>query len=145
MDTIDELAQLADSMRQASALLADKDVNENSSSSRRPSTFLNVVALVNTGIICLTSCSSTTPIAIVVALLALPVATATSSLSGNRRIFSSRRFGYLASARCSSSGVLVLVEPVSTVNGGDQHLATPKTERCSNCSGSGKVNHALGF
>ncbi|XP_028057530.1 uncharacterized protein LOC114261454 isoform X4 [Camellia sinensis] len=94
MDTIDELAQLADSMRQASALLADKDVNENSSSSRRPSTFLNVVALVNTGIICLTSCSSTTPIAIVVALLALPVATATSSLSGNRRIFSSRRFDW---------------------------------------------------
>ncbi|XP_028074473.1 protein ORANGE-GREEN, chloroplastic-like [Camellia sinensis] len=53
--------------------------------------------------------------------------------------------GYLTCARCSSSGVLVLVEPVSTVNGGDQHLATPKTERCSNCSGSGKVNHALGF
>ncbi|XP_028057532.1 uncharacterized protein LOC114261454 isoform X5 [Camellia sinensis] len=51
---------------------------------------------------------------------------------------------YLASARCSSSGVLVLVEPVSTVNGGDQHLATPKTERCSNCSGSGKGRH-LGF
>ncbi|THF96989.1 hypothetical protein TEA_019935 [Camellia sinensis var. sinensis] len=47
--------------------------------------------------------------------------------------------GYLACARCSSSGALVLVEPVSTVNGGDQHLAPPKTERCSNCSGSGKV------
>ncbi|GMP23840.1 hypothetical protein CsSME_00001299 [Camellia sinensis var. sinensis] len=52
--------------------------------------------------------------------------------------------GYLACARCSSSGALVLVEPVSTVNGGDQHLAPPKTERCSNCSGSGKVRH-LGF
>ncbi|KAL7257991.1 hypothetical protein ACSBR1_004169 [Camellia fascicularis] len=49
MDAIDELAQLADSMRQASALLADEDVDENSSSSRRPSTFLNVVALGNTG------------------------------------------------------------------------------------------------
>ncbi|THG22320.1 hypothetical protein TEA_010003 [Camellia sinensis var. sinensis] len=44
----------------------------------------------------------------------------------------------------SLSGVLVLVEPVSTVNGGDQHLAPPKTERCSNCSGSGKGRH-LGF
>ncbi|KAI8007905.1 Vacuolar protein sorting-associated protein 26B [Camellia lanceoleosa] len=48
MDAIDEFAQLADSMRQASALLADEDVDENSSSSRRPSTFLNVVALGNT-------------------------------------------------------------------------------------------------
>ncbi|GMP93719.1 hypothetical protein CsSME_00043432 [Camellia sinensis var. sinensis] len=106
-------------------------------------------------------------ITIVVALLALPVATATSSLSGNRRIFSSRRFDWFlmtfgsilanqnqdillvlavqAQECLSLSGVLVLVEPVSTVNGGDQHLAPPKTERCSNCSGSGKVNHALGF
>ncbi|KAI7999667.1 Formin-like protein 3 [Camellia lanceoleosa] len=48
MDAIDELAQLADSMRQASALLANEDVDENSSSSRRPSTFLNVIALGNT-------------------------------------------------------------------------------------------------
>ncbi|CAL5430746.1 unnamed protein product [Camellia sinensis] len=51
MDAIDELAQLADSMRQASALLADEDVNKNSSSSRRPSTFLNVVAHDNTDIL----------------------------------------------------------------------------------------------
>ncbi|CAL5326900.1 unnamed protein product [Camellia sinensis] len=36
MDAIDELAQLADSMRQASALLADEDVDENSSSLHRP-------------------------------------------------------------------------------------------------------------
>lgn len=49
--------------------------------------------------------------------------------------------GYLACARCSSTGALVLIEPVSTVNGGDQPLAPPKTERCSNCSGSGKVRH----
>ncbi|GMP34854.1 hypothetical protein CsSME_00007552 [Camellia sinensis var. sinensis] len=49
MDVIDEFAQLADSMRQASALLADEDVDKNSLSSRRPSTFLNVVALGNTG------------------------------------------------------------------------------------------------
>ncbi|XP_021667957.2 protein ORANGE, chloroplastic isoform X1 [Hevea brasiliensis] len=46
---------------------------------------------------------------------------------------------YLACARCSSTGALVLIEPVSTVNSGDQPLSAPKTERCSNCSGSGKV------
>ncbi|KAJ0734417.1 putative dynamin GTPase [Helianthus annuus] len=49
MDAIEELNQLADSMRQAAALLNDEDVDENSSaSSRRSSTFLNVVALGNT-------------------------------------------------------------------------------------------------
>ncbi|KAD3067399.1 hypothetical protein E3N88_35279 [Mikania micrantha] len=49
MEAIEELSQLADSMRQAAALLNDEDVDENSSSSsRRPSTFLNVVALGNT-------------------------------------------------------------------------------------------------
>lgn len=47
--------------------------------------------------------------------------------------------GYLACARCSSTGALVLVEPVSTLNGGDQPLSPPRTERCPNCSGSGKV------
>ncbi|KAJ0961610.1 hypothetical protein J5N97_001107 [Dioscorea zingiberensis] len=47
--------------------------------------------------------------------------------------------GYLACARCSSTGALVLVDPVSTVNGGDRPLSPPKTERCSNCSGAGKV------
>ena len=49
--------------------------------------------------------------------------------------------GYLACARCSTTGSLVLIEPVSTVNGGDRPLQAPKTERCSNCSGSGKVWH----
>ncbi|KAL0391645.1 UNVERIFIED_CONTAM: Dynamin-2A [Sesamum radiatum] len=51
MEAIEELSQLSDSMRQASALLADEDVDETSSSatSRRTSTFLNVVALGNTG------------------------------------------------------------------------------------------------
>lgn len=49
--------------------------------------------------------------------------------------------GYLACARCSNTGSLVLIEPVSTVNGGDRPLSAPKTERCSNCSGSGKVYH----
>ncbi|KAH7519749.1 hypothetical protein FEM48_Zijuj08G0070200 [Ziziphus jujuba var. spinosa] len=52
MEAIEELSQLSDSMRQASALLADEDVDENSSSSgssRRVSTFLNVVVLGNVG------------------------------------------------------------------------------------------------
>lgn len=47
--------------------------------------------------------------------------------------------GYLACARCSNTGAQVLVEPVSTVDGGYQPLSPPKTERCPNCSGSGKV------
>lgn len=45
MEAIEELAQISESMRQATALLADEDIDENSSSSRRPATFLNVVAL----------------------------------------------------------------------------------------------------
>ncbi|GLT68238.1 hypothetical protein SLA2020_404890 [Shorea laevis] len=51
MEAIEELAQLSESMRQASALLADEDADESSSSgsSRRASTFLNVVALGNVG------------------------------------------------------------------------------------------------
>ncbi|XP_042036026.1 dynamin-2A-like isoform X2 [Salvia splendens] len=52
MEAIEELAQLSESMRQASAMLADEDVDEtasSSSSSKRSSTFLNVVALGNTG------------------------------------------------------------------------------------------------
>ncbi|XP_010523305.1 PREDICTED: uncharacterized protein LOC104801670 isoform X2 [Tarenaya hassleriana] len=47
--------------------------------------------------------------------------------------------GYLACARCSNTGSLVLIEPVSTVDGGDHPLSPPRTERCPNCSGSGKV------
>lgn len=50
VEAIEELAQLSDSMRQAAALLADEDVDETSTSgasSRRPSTFLNAVALGN--------------------------------------------------------------------------------------------------
>ncbi|ESW05864.1 hypothetical protein PHAVU_011G215900 [Phaseolus vulgaris] len=52
MAAIEDLSELADSMRQAAALLADEDVDESNSSSnnsRRPSTFLNVVALGNVG------------------------------------------------------------------------------------------------
>ncbi|XP_039018427.1 dynamin-2B-like [Hibiscus syriacus] len=48
MEAIEELYQLSDSMRQAAALLADEDVEENSSS-KRSSTFLNVVAFGNVG------------------------------------------------------------------------------------------------
>lgn len=48
MEAIEELSQLSESIMQAAALLADEDVDENSSSSsRRNSTFLNVVALGN--------------------------------------------------------------------------------------------------
>ncbi|KAL6315984.1 hypothetical protein AAG906_014909 [Vitis piasezkii] len=49
MEAIDELVQLSGSMRQVAALLADEDADKNlsSSSSRRGSTFLNVVALGN--------------------------------------------------------------------------------------------------
>lgn len=49
MEAIEELEKLGDAMRQAAALLADEDVNEAAASSKRPSTFLNVVALGNTG------------------------------------------------------------------------------------------------
>ncbi|KAJ1400413.1 P-loop containing nucleoside triphosphate hydrolase [Sesbania bispinosa] len=45
MEAIEELVQLSDSMRQAAAVLADEDVED----SKRPSTFLNVVALGNVG------------------------------------------------------------------------------------------------
>ncbi|KAI4296151.1 hypothetical protein L6164_036133 [Bauhinia variegata] len=48
MEAIEELVQLSDSMRQAAAVLADEDVDE-TTTSRRPSTFLNVVALGNVG------------------------------------------------------------------------------------------------
>ncbi|WOL16694.1 protein ORANGE, chloroplastic isoform X2 [Canna indica] len=47
--------------------------------------------------------------------------------------------GYLACARCSSSGTLLLIEPVATTNGDKKPLLPPRTGRCSNCSGSGKV------
>lgn len=43
MEAIEELVQLSDSMRQAAAVLADEDVDNY----KRPSTFLNVVALGN--------------------------------------------------------------------------------------------------
>ncbi|CAL9757345.1 unnamed protein product [Musa acuminata subsp. burmannicoides] len=48
MEAMEELSQLAESMMQAAALLADEDVDEGSNK-RRSSTFLNVVALGNVG------------------------------------------------------------------------------------------------
>nr|KJB69063.1 hypothetical protein B456_011G003900 [Gossypium raimondii] len=50
MEAIEELSELSEAIRQAAAVLADEDVDEtSSSSSKRPSTFLNVVALGNVG------------------------------------------------------------------------------------------------
>ncbi|KAL1334402.1 hypothetical protein HN51_063324 [Arachis hypogaea] len=48
MEAIEELYQLSDSMRQASSVLADDDPDD-PATSKRPSTFLNVVALGNVG------------------------------------------------------------------------------------------------
>ncbi|CAH1412483.1 unnamed protein product [Lactuca virosa] len=47
--------------------------------------------------------------------------------------------GYLACARCSSSGVCVNIEPISVSNASDRPLRAPTTKRCLNCSGAGKV------
>lgn len=58
MEAIEELEQLGDAMRQAAALLADEDVDEATASNKRPSTFLNVVALGNT--VCFISSAITT-------------------------------------------------------------------------------------
>ncbi|XP_004290253.1 PREDICTED: dynamin-2A-like [Fragaria vesca subsp. vesca] len=50
MEAIEELLQLSESMRQGQAILADEDVDDTSTAStRRSSTFLNVVALGNVG------------------------------------------------------------------------------------------------
>ncbi|XP_066322561.1 dynamin-2A-like [Miscanthus floridulus] len=48
MEAIDELVQLSESMRQAASLLADDDPSDETAS-RRPSTFLNAVALGSVG------------------------------------------------------------------------------------------------
>ncbi|WOK98242.1 dynamin-2A-like [Canna indica] len=48
MEAMEELSQLANSMMQAASVLADEDADEGSAK-RRPSTFLNVVALGNVG------------------------------------------------------------------------------------------------
>ena len=46
MEAVEELAQLSEAMRQAASLLADDDPSDDSAP-RRPSTFLNAVALGN--------------------------------------------------------------------------------------------------
>jgi hypothetical protein len=53
--------------------------------------------------------------------------------------------GYLACARCSSTGALVLPEPASTASSGSKPLSTPQTERCPNCSGAGKVRFHISY
>ncbi|CAA7400247.1 unnamed protein product [Spirodela intermedia] len=47
--------------------------------------------------------------------------------------------GYLACARCSSSGVCLKIEPISINGSSILPLQAPKTQRCPNCSGAGKV------
>ncbi|KAF5473546.1 hypothetical protein F2P56_010147 [Juglans regia] len=47
--------------------------------------------------------------------------------------------GYLACARCSSSGVCLSINPLSVSSVSDRPLRVPTTERCPNCSGAGKV------
>ncbi|WCJ34279.1 Protein ORANGE-LIKE chloroplastic [Euphorbia peplus] len=47
--------------------------------------------------------------------------------------------GYLACARCSSSGVSLSIDPISLSAASDRPLQVPKTQRCLNCSGAGKV------
>lgn len=47
--------------------------------------------------------------------------------------------GYLACARCSASGMCLNVEPISVSNASDRPLRAPTTQRCSSCSGVGKV------
>ncbi|KAK9291058.1 hypothetical protein L1049_009243 [Liquidambar formosana] len=47
--------------------------------------------------------------------------------------------GYLACARCSASGVVLSIEPITLSNGSDDPLKAPTTQRCSSCSGAGKV------
>ncbi|GKE02556.1 hypothetical protein Tco_1390539, partial [Tanacetum coccineum] len=46
--------------------------------------------------------------------------------------------GYLACARCASTGAIVLIHPVTSANSGSQPSTPPKTERCSKVSGAGK-------
>ncbi|OAY40840.1 protein ORANGE-LIKE, chloroplastic [Manihot esculenta] len=47
--------------------------------------------------------------------------------------------GYLACARCSSSGVCLSIDSISLSSASDRPLEVPTTQRCPNCSGAGKV------
>ncbi|XP_073004596.1 protein ORANGE, chloroplastic-like [Typha latifolia] len=47
--------------------------------------------------------------------------------------------GYLACARCSASGVVLSIEPISIFGCSDHPLLPPTTQRRPNCSGAEKV------
>jgi len=47
--------------------------------------------------------------------------------------------GYLACARCSTSGVCLNINPISASGTSVRPLQVPTTKRCPNCSGAGKV------
>lgn len=47
--------------------------------------------------------------------------------------------GYLACARCSTSGVCLNIDPISVSGTSVRPLQVPTTRRCPNCSGAGKV------
>ncbi|KAK2454710.1 protein ORANGE, chloroplastic [Trifolium repens] len=47
--------------------------------------------------------------------------------------------GYLACARCSTSGVCLNIDPISASGTSVRPLQVPTTKRCPNCSGAGKV------
>ncbi|CAI8602430.1 unnamed protein product [Vicia faba] len=47
--------------------------------------------------------------------------------------------GYLACARCSTSGVCLNIDPISASGTTVRPLQVPTTKRCPNCSGAGKV------
>jgi RecJ-like exonuclease len=47
--------------------------------------------------------------------------------------------GYLACARCSASGMILSIKPVSIREGHSYPFQPPSMSRCPNCSGAGKV------
>ncbi|XWS66642.1 hypothetical protein CRYUN_Cryun05aG0217900 [Craigia yunnanensis] len=46
--------------------------------------------------------------------------------------------GYWAFARCSASGVCLSIDPISLSSASGRTLKVPTTQRCPNCSDSGK-------
>lgn len=51
--------------------------------------------------------------------------------------------GYLACARCSTSGVCLNIDPISVSGTSVRPLQVPTTRRCPNCSGAGKVHNQM--
>ncbi|KAJ7205319.1 hypothetical protein O6H91_Y486100 [Diphasiastrum complanatum] len=47
--------------------------------------------------------------------------------------------GYLACARCSGTGSLVIVQQLASIDDMKRPLLPPTTQRCPNCSGAAKV------